>query len=379
MQNRKSISKKFNNMKGIQMTKGKYIIVALCALTAMSYAQDMKEMPPVTAGIIKAQQYKHEVARRYVGRIIAEETVAVVAQVAGEIKEVCFKEGDIVEQGTVLYKLDDVKYTAAVKAAEASVAQAQANFDYAKKTFDRTTVLFERKVASADAMDAAVNGFNSAQAVLEAAKANLILAQDNLAHATITSPIKGKIGANSFTVGNYISLSSGVLTTVVKVDPVRVKFSLSSRDLMTMFGSVANLKEKANVSIVLADGTKYLKEGTILFADNTVNVQTDSIGIYAQFDNAEGVLNVGSAVTVNVASKDSEMYVGVPSTAIIYKNAGTQLYIVKDGVAELRDVVLGPSIDGVQYIKEGVAENDIVVHKGTHKVYPGAKVIGIEE
>ena len=110
MQNRKSISKKFNNMKGIQMTKGKYIIVALCALTAMSYAQDMKEMPPVTAGIIKAQQYKHEVARRYVGRIIAEETVAVVAQVAGEIKEVCFKEGDIVEQGTVLYKLDDVKF-----------------------------------------------------------------------------------------------------------------------------------------------------------------------------------------------------------------------------------------------------------------------------
>ncbi len=379
MQNRKSISKKFNNMKGIQMTKGKYIIVALCALTAMSHAQDMKEMPPVTAGIIKAQQYKHEVARRYVGRIIAEETVAVVAQVAGEIKEVCFKEGDIVEQGTVLYKLDDVKYTAAVKAAEASVAQAQANFDYAKKTFDRTTVLFERKVASADAMDAAVNGFNSAQAALEAAKANLILAQDNLAHATITSPIKGKIGANSFTVGNYISLSSGVLTTVVKVDPVRVKFSLSSRDLMTMFGSIANLKEKANVSIVLADGTKYLKEGTILFADNTVNVQTDSIGIYAQFDNAEGVLNVGSAVTVNVASKESEMYVGVPSTAIIYKNAGTQLYIVKDGVAELRDVVLGPSIDGVQYIKEGVAENDIVVHKGTHKVYPGAKVNGVEE
>ena len=139
------------------------------------------------------------------------------------------------------------------------------------------------------------------------------------------------------------------------------------------------LKEKANVSIVLADGTKYLKEGTILFADNTVNVQTDSIGIYAQFDNAEGVLNVGSAVTVNVASKESEMYVGVPSTAIIYKNAGTQLYVVKDGVAELRDVVLGPSIDGVHFIKEGVTENDIVVHKGTHKVYPGAKVIGIEE
>ena len=159
MQNRKKKKKKFNNMKGIQMTKGKYIIVALCALTAMSYAQDMKEMPPVTAGIIKAQQYKHEVARRYVGRIIAEETVAVVAQVAGEIKEVCFKEGDIVEQGTVLYKLDDVKYTAAVKAAEASVAQAQANFDYAKKTFDRTTVLFELRWSAIVLASSNLSGF----------------------------------------------------------------------------------------------------------------------------------------------------------------------------------------------------------------------------
>ncbi|MBQ2282088.1 MAG: efflux RND transporter periplasmic adaptor subunit [Kiritimatiellae bacterium] len=201
------------------MTKNKYIIAALCAATAMGFAQEANEMPPVVAGITTAKEYKYDVSRRYVGRVVAEESVAVVAQVAGEIKEVCFKEGDIVEKGAVLYKLDDVKYTAAVKAAEASVAQAQANFDYAKKTFDRTTVLFERKVASANDMDAAVNGFNSAQAGLEAAKANLILAQDNLAHATITSPIKGRIGANTFTVGNYISLSSGVLTTVVKVDP----------------------------------------------------------------------------------------------------------------------------------------------------------------
>lgn len=362
------------------MTKGKYIIAALCVATAMSYAEEAKqEVPPVIAGITTAKEYKHEIARRYVGRVVAEETVAVVAQVAGEIKEVCFKEGDIVEQGAVLYKLDDVKYSAAVKAAEASVAQAQASFDYAKKTFDRTIVLFERKVASADDMDAAVSKFNSAQAALEAAKANLILAQDNLAHATITSPIKGKIGANSFTVGNYISLSSGVLTTVVKVDPIRVKFFISAKDLLEMFGTTAALKENAQINIVLANGTTYSKEGKVLFVDNTVNPQTDSMGVYVQYENAEDLLAAGTAVTVNVSSKKTETYVGVPSTATIFKSTGAQMYVVKDGFAELRDVVLGPSIDGVQYVVSGVEKDEIVAHKGTHKLYPGAKVEGVEE
>lgn len=360
------------------MSKCKYIIAALCAATAMGYAQDAQEMPPVIAGVVTAKEYKHEVSRRYVGRIVAEETVSVVAQVAGEIKEVCFKEGDIVEQGAVLYKLDDVKYTAAVKASEASVAQAQANFDYAKKTFDRTTVLFERKVASADDMDAAVSKFNSAQAALEAAKANLILAQDNLAHATITSPIKGKIGANAFTVGNYISLSSGVLTTVVKVDPIRVKFFLSARDLMDMFGSAAALKENAQISIELANGTIYPKQGTVLFVDNTVNPQTDSMGVYVQFENAEDLLAAGTAVTVSVSSQKAETYVGVPSTATIFKSTGAQMYVIKNGVAEVRDVVLGPSIDGIQYVESGIEVNETVAYKGTHKLYPGAKVNGVE-
>ncbi|MBO7222663.1 MAG: efflux RND transporter periplasmic adaptor subunit [Kiritimatiellae bacterium] len=361
------------------MTKNKYIIAALCAATAMGFAQEANEMPPVVAGITTAKEYKYDVSRRYVGRVVAEESVAVVAQVAGEIKEVCFKEGDIVEKGAVLYKLDDVKYTAAVKAAEASVAQAQANFDYAKKTFDRTTVLFERKVASANDMDASVNGFNSAQAGLEAAKANLILAQDNLAHATITSPIKGRIGANTFTVGNYISLSSGVLTTVVKVDPIRVKFFLSSRDLFEMFGSAASLKENAQVKVALSTGVEYPKQGTIHFVDNTVNPQTDSIAVYVQFENADDILVAGTAVTVNVSLKNSTSYVGVPSTATIFKSTGAQMYVVKDGIAEIRDVELGPSVDGIQYVKKGIEINETVVYKGSHKVFPGAKVNGVEE
>lgn len=360
------------------MIKGKYIVAALCFGAIASFAQEVQEMPPVVAGITTAKEYKYEVARRYVGRIVAEESVAVVAQVAGEIKEVCFKEGDVVEKGAVLYKLDDVKYSAAVKAAEASVAQAQANYDYAKKTFDRTTVLFERKVASANDMDSAVSAFNSAQAALEAAKANLILAEDNLAHATITSPIKGKIGANAFTAGNYISLSSGVLTTVVKVDPVRVKFFLSARDLIDMFGSAAALKEKAQVNIVLSNGSIYPKTGVIQFVDNTVNPSTDSIGVYVLFENAEDLLSVGTAVTVNVTSKETETYVGVPSTATIFKSKGAMMYVVENGVAMARDVELGPSVDGVQYVKKGIEANETVVYKGTHKLFPGAKVNGVE-
>lgn len=361
------------------MMKRKYIIAAFCAATAMGFAQDtQQELPPVVAGVTAAKEYKYEVSRRYVGRIVSEETVSIVAQVAGEIVEVCFKEGDIVEQGAVLYRLDTVKYEASVKAAEASVAQAQANFDYAKKTFDRTTVLFERKVASADDMDAAVSNFNSAQAALEAAKANLTLAQDNLAHATITSPITGKIGANAFTVGNYISLSSGVLTTVVKVDPIRVKFFVSARDLMDMFGSTAALKEQAEVNIVLANGTVYPKSGTVLFVDNTANPQTDSIGVYVQFENADDILVSGAAVTVNVSSKEVATYIGVPSTATIYTSTGAQMYVVKNGVAELRNVELGPSIDGIQYVKSGIEVNETVAYKGTHKLFPGAKVNGVE-
>ena len=305
----------------------------------------------------------------------AGETVAIVPQVAGEVKKVAFAEGDTVKKGKLLYVIDDVQYKAAEAAAEAAVAQANASLDYARKAFDRTKTLFERNAASADAMDNATSALAVAEANLASAEANLARAVDSLAHCRITAPVDGKLGVNAASVGNYVSTASGALTTLVRQDPLRVAFAPGSRDYLAVFGGEKGLKELFEVRLRLADGSDYPLDGVVEFVGNAVNAETDTMPVYARFANPDGLLVPGATVKVELRAREPARYVSLPLTAVLHD--GEQAYVWMVGENNLpvrRDIVAGPATATYQTVVSGLEEGEGVIVRGTHKVISGVPV-----
>ena len=329
-------------------------------------------------GVAKAGMVDHNPVRTFSGRVLSPETVAVVAQVAGEVKKVNFEEGALLKKGAVMYKIDPVKYEAAAASARAQVAQAQANADYARKSFDRAQALFERKVASPDDLDAATSSKAQAEASLAAAEATLALAEDDLAHCTIKAPVDGKVGLNAAAAGNYVSTASGALATIVRQDPVRVAFAPGSRDYLAVFGGEKGLKELFAVSVRLADGT-LLEGGEVEFAGNEMNASTDTMPVYARFANPDGLLVPGATVKVEVQAREPRRYVSLPVTAV--QRDGDQAYVWMVGENNLpvrRDIEAGPATATYQTVLSGLEEGEEVIARGTQKVVPGVPVEPVE-
>ena len=354
------------------------LLVAM-AVAASAFAQAHAPQGPKPSmflvGVAKAGAVDHNPVRTFSGRVLSPETVAVVAQVAGEVKEVGFQEGALLKKGDVLYRIDPVKYEAAVAAAKADVARCQATYDYAKKSFERAKTLFEKKVASDDDLDSATSAYASAEAALAAAKAALVSAEDNLAHCTVVAPVDGKVGVNAATVGNYVTTASGALATIVRQDPVRVAFAPGMRDYLSFFGGEKGLRELFSVRIRLADATVYPEEGEVEFVGNAVNAATDTMPVYARFPNAGGVLVPGATVKVEVQAKKAARYVSLPLTAL--QHDGDKAYVWQVGENNMpvrREVVPGPSTATYQTILSGLEEGEEVIVRGTHKIVPGVPV-----
>ena len=163
-----------------------------------------------------------ELKSTYPGRVASIAQVDIVPQVSGEIREVAFANGASVRAGDVLYRIDPVKYEAAVKNAESKLAETKASAYYAEVSYERHKKLLEKNAVSLDAVDNALSMRDSTRAAFAAAQADLMAAQDDLSHCTIVAPIAGKLGSTAKTAGNYVTAGSIVLVTIVQHDPVRV-------------------------------------------------------------------------------------------------------------------------------------------------------------
>lgn len=313
--------------------------------------------------------------KRYTGQVASSSQVNLVARVSGELLDLGFQEGDMVEAGQVLCELDPVRYEALVKSAEAKVAQAEARLSYAEISFNRANDLYHQKAGTKDTMDGARSEYDACRAALLAAQAELITARDDLKNTRIVAPIRGKIGVTKFTRGNYLTPSSGTIATIVQVDPLRVSFSMSNRDFLSMFGTEAELKANADIRLRLADDRLYPRGGNVEFIDNHANARTDTVQIYVKFDNPDGILRAGSTVQVMLTRRDGSKMPSIAPSAVMHDSKAAYVYVVTDdNRVERRDVELGPGTAGTQLIRSGVKPGELVVVDGTHKTRPGGTI-----
>ena len=327
---------------------------------------------PVAPVVEKADFHE----RTYPGRIVPIQRADITPQVSGEILEVCFENGAEVRRGDVLYRLDPVKYEAAVKNAEAKVAECTASLGYAELSYARHLKLVATRAVSQDALDNALSARDSARASLEAAKADLMTARDDLRHCRITAPIAAKVGTTQFTEGNYLQKGQGTLVTLIQFRPIRVRFSISNRDFLEMFGgSTKRCRAEGQLSLRLADGTTFGEEGVIEYSENAADELTDTIQMYALYPNSAYGLRPGGTVAVSLTSKKGVPRPAVPPTAILQDVQGPYVWVVGgDGTAERRYIARGNIQGDWQFVEKGLKVGEKIVADGGHKVRKGMKV-----
>lgn len=314
--------------------------------------------------------------RMYPGRVTAIQRVDVTPQVSGEILEVAFENGSIVKAGDVLYRLDPVKYEAAVKNAESKLAECKANMQYAELSYERHKKLMETRAVSLDAVDNALSQRDSSRSAYEAAQAELIAARDDLDHCVIVAPISGKLGTTAKTKGNYVNAGQGSLVTLVQTSPLRVAFSVANRDFLEMFhAKLKNLKEDAIITLTLADGRRYEEEGTVEYFDNVADEHTDTIRIYVLFKNVSRLLKIGTSVSITLTTRKGVECPAVPPTAVLQDIQGPYVWVLdKDGVASRRTIARGDLKGDWLVVEKGLESGERVVVEGAHRVRKGMKI-----
>lgn len=336
---------------------------------------DEESAQPVPVLTQTVQSDAAKTVRRYPARIRAVEQVDVVSRLSADIDEIGFDEGGTVRKGQLLYRLNDTRFVAAVSNQTAQIAETKAKLELATLTFDRKRKLAEKGMSPRADFDAARAAKLELEANLEAAKAALALAEDDLRHTRIVSPIDGRIGLTAKTVGNYVTPETGILSTIVRTDPLRIRFSLSMADYARLFGcDEARLKKEAEIHVETPQGMTPFSQGEVEFVDTKAVERTDTVLVYVRQPNPDGRLVPDSAATLilSVAAQGSMPW--VPPQAVIEDGDENFVYVVEDGKAALRGIDVGARLPDRVFVKSGLKAGETVIVGGMHKVTDGSPV-----
>ena len=303
------------------------------------------------------------------GRVAAPETVEVRPRVSGYIDEVSFTEGELVEQGKVLFTIDPRPYRARVRAAEAELARARSQLALSEREAERSRSLLENRAGSREEYDQRIAARDTALAVVGAAEAALETALLDLQYTEITAPISGRVGRALVTRGNLAGADETLLTTLVSVDPMHVYFESDQRTFAASRGLLA-AGDRPQVRIGLAGEERYPHVGELDFVDNRLNGRTGTIQFRAVIPNPDDAFKAGQFARVEMPVEHVEQALLVSGRAVLTDQDRRYVYVVNgDDRVERRDVEPGPSLEDLVLIRSGLQSGDRVVVNGLQKIF----------
>ncbi len=272
-----------------------------------------KPLPSVVVEAVTAKDVASQVD--FVGRTEASQRVDVRARVSGTLLKRPFEEGAEVKEGAVLFEIDPAEFNADLLSAEAKLAKAQASLDENDRSLARYEVLLKREAASEAQYDIAKSKADQSRADVTAAQADVERAKLDLSYATITSPINGRSGISDVDVGNIIGPDSGVLVTVLDLDPMYVLFSVGERDYLNFMEAKKNGKAaEFTPQIRLANDKLYEFPGKVEVIDNKVDPATGTINVRLTFPNPDRILVPGQYVSVLLTGANPEKRIVIPQS-----------------------------------------------------------------
>jgi len=336
------------------------------------------QIPQMTATVAvrPVEERSYNLPEKFVAHAEAMQEVDLLPQVDGYVKEILFKEGDIVKAGETLYVLDDERYRAVANQRKADLAAAEAEERRARRYNERMQKADERGITQKERDDAEA-GFESAKAAVLQAKANLVVAEYDLKKAKVIAPISGQIGKTSAHVGDYVAPSKGALARIVQIDPIRVSFPLTDRAYIGWRTALKNGKAPDyRMRLILPDGSEYGEEGKWDFDDNAMSKETATIIMRLSFPNPDRLLVPNSYVTLLTDRKEPPKMPCIPQQAVFDLVGGSQgVWVLKDDMTvEQRVVDVREMSEGWCPVVKGLELGEKVVISGTGKLGSGMKV-----
>jgi membrane fusion protein (multidrug efflux system) len=334
--------------------------------------------PPVDVQVVAVEQRDIPVVQEWVGSLDGSVNAQIRAQVSGYLVKQDYKEGSPVKEGDVLFEIDPRPLAASLAQAEGSLGQAQAQLGKADQDVARFKPLVEDKAISQEELDDAVQAQLAAKAQVASAQAAVDQAHLMLGFTMVTSPINGIAGLIRAQIGDLVGPSSGILTTVSTVDPIKAYFPISEQSYLKFRNrepGAPSIPAGMQFDLVLSDGSVYASKGSFFAIDSEVDANTGTLRAVAEFPNPDSLLRPGQFAKVRAVTSVEKGALIVPQRALAELQGGYQLATVDaTNHAHIVSVKTGPAVGAEVVIESGLHPGDRVVVDGIQKVRDGAEV-----
>ncbi len=359
----------------------KRTVVALTisvALAACGSNDQASGQPPagvaMPVSVIEAQPTSVPVSAEAVAQTEGAKEVEIRPRVGGILLKRLYEEGAAVAAGQPMFLIDPVPYQNALAQAKAQLAEQKARIEQTRREENRLQGLLATQSISQREYDNAVSDNAVANAALQQAEVRVRDAELNLSYATVTAPVGGVSGRFQFSEGALVSANTSLLTTIVQLSPIWVRFSFSDNEL-ARFGGHLTEQNVQQVTLILPDGSEYQQKGQLNFAASRIDPLLGTQQLRATFENADQRLLPGQFVRVRVTTGERSGVFVVPQTAVMTSDLGRFVYVVNEkNAATVRPVVAGNWLGTNWVILEGLNAGDKVIINNIIKLRPGTIV-----
>jgi RND family efflux transporter MFP subunit len=395
------------------------VLIALSLAGCGTRAKDPAAPPPPNVEVVQVEQRDVPIYSEWIGTLDGMVNAEIRAQVSGYLLRQVYREGSFVKQGQLLFQIDPRPFQAALEQArgdlakakaqlaqaegqllqaQAQLAQAEANQGKTQLDVDRYAPLAKEKAITSQELDNAVQAnlaakaqvkassagvetanaaIISAKATIAAAEASVTTAQLNLGFTKITSPIDGIAGLAQAQVGNLVNPTSGAITTVSTLDPIRVYFTPTEREYLNFIRTNPTQSQRdaagrrLELELVLVDGTIYPKKGRFYVADRQIDQMTGAIRLAGIFPNPGNTLRPGQFGRIRAVTAMRPGALLIPQRAVSELQGSYRVAVVGgDNKVNIRPVKVGNRVDSLWIIEDGLQAGERVIAEGIQKVRP---------
>ena len=354
-------------------------VVAAAALTSACEKPAAVAPPPSEVYVADVIQKDVPVYLDLVGQTQGFQDVDIRARVEGFLETVNFREGSFVRRGELLYQIDRKPLEASLAAARADQETAQARLEKANNDVARYTPLVVKQAVSQQELDDAVAMQKAARSQVEAAAAAVDKATLDLGYTRITSPIDGLVGITQVKPGNLVGRGeSTLLTTVSQIDPIIFRVGVTEADYLRIIkrepGRAGAEPRTSGIQLTLADGAVHSQTGRLGPVERAVNASTGTLGVQILFPNPDSVLRPGQYGRARVLLDTRAGALLVPQRAVQELQNRYNVAVVSGDKVAFRNVKVGPRVDTLWVIEDGLELGDKVVAEGLQAIRDGMTV-----
>ena len=351
-------------------------VFASLALLACGKAEQPAGPPQqaMPVSVIELQPTSVPISAESVAQTEGAKEVEIRPRVGGILLKRLYEEGAPIKAGQAMFLIDPVPYQIALAQARAQLSAQKARIDQTKREAARLQGLLATQSISQREYDSSVTDNETAKATLQQAEASVREAELNLSYTTVTAPVSGVSGRFQFSEGALVAANTSLLTTLVQLSPIWVRFSLSDSELAQLGGHLTEQNVK-DVTLTLADGTEYKQKGKLNFAASQIDPTLGTQQLRATFENSDQKLLPGQFVRARVTTGQRDGVFVVPQSAVLNNDLGRFVFVVNEkNEATVRPITAGGWVGKDWIVLDGLKPGDKVIVDNIIKLRPGAPV-----